>query len=305
VLDDAIRKIRQELVNEQVVNRKTAEHPDVRHLQTQLAALQELRSSLRQQTTPDPSDDDAVALAPASRPALQNSEAYSEWQAQQMRVELELDALRRQLAVATTQTEEAQQRRDDFAALYAQLVDKGDELRKLREAQEEGDNELAIWQQHLTRLERILTAESGQRGTQFSLIEEPKDVVRPTKPRVASIFVVCAGLGLAAAALLVALAELFDRSFRSVGQVTRVLGVPVLESVGVIPTPRERRKAAFARLVWTPALVVLLVALFASATLAYASLELPSFHARAMGRLDGVLGVFGVITDPSHQDPAT
>jgi len=111
---------------------------------------------------------------------------------------------------------------------------------------------------------------------------------------VASVFVVCSGLGLAAATLLVALAELFDRSFRSVGQVTRVLGIPVLECIGTMSTPRERRRTAVRRLVWTPTLTMLVLSLVASAALAYTSLMMPAVHADAMRRVNRVLGTVGV-----------
>jgi hypothetical protein len=100
----------------------------------------------------------------------------------------------------------------------------------------------------------------------------------------------------------VALAELFDRSFRSVGQVTRVLGIPVLECIGVIQTPREKRKAALARLIWTPTLGVLVLSLVTSAALAYASLQMPAVHARAMQRFETVLKTVGVTSLPSFTE---
>jgi hypothetical protein len=201
-----------------------------------------------------------------------------------VRVELELDSLRRQLAIAQQQFAEIDGRATRFAALYDQLLTDAGGLRELREKQGEHTNELAVWQTHLTQLDRVLAAESGQRGTQFALIEEPKDVTRPTRPRIHSIFLVCAGLGLAAGALLVALAELLDRSFRSVGQVTRVLGLPVLECVGVIPTPRERRRAVLSRMAWAPALVLLVGLLLGTAGLAYVSLTRPELYRRVLDR---------------------
>jgi hypothetical protein len=229
-----------------------------------------------------------TAIEPPQQP--KKSEAYRVWEVQRMNVELQLESLRRQHAIAEGQLDEANQRLAKFESLYNRLVEQDEEMRHLIDQRNEANKELSVWQSHRRQLERILTAESGERGTQFTIIEDPENVARPTKPRVASVFVVCSGLGLAAAALLVALAELFDRSFRSVGQVTRVLGVPVLECIGVIPTPKEKRKLAVSRLVWTPTVGLLVCALVASAAMAYASIEMPGVHKRAMNRVDNLLG---------------
>jgi len=186
--------------------------------------------------------------------------------------------------------------------LYDQLLERGEELRKVRDRMAQDNSTIAMWRQHLGQLSRILTAESEQRGTQFVLIEEPKEASRAVSPRAASVFAVCTGSGLAVAALLVALAELLDRSFRSAGQVSRALGIPVLECIGVIPTPEVRRRRMVSRLVWTPALALLLGLLLTAGTLAYASLEHPGLHRRAMDKLDTVLGGFGT-PKPASVEP--
>ena len=89
------------------------------------------------------------------------------------------------------------------------------------------------------------------------------------------------------------MSELLDRSFRSIGQVTRVLGIPVLECVGTIATPRELRRQRISRLIWTPVVSVLVLALLTSASLAYVSLENPALHHRAIAKLDGALSAIG------------
>ena len=284
VVEQAIEGVRRQIVELVTGKRMTMEHPDVKRLLGRLEALEELRESLASSAA------DAPTGLPPVAPDPQAESGRREWSAQRMRIELELDALRRQLAVTKEQFAEIDGRVERFANLYNQLLSEGEELRALRERQAAGTNELSIWQSHLAQLDRVLAAESGDRGTQFALIEEPKDESRPTKPRVASVFLVCSGLGLAVAALLVGLAELFDRSFRSVGQVTRALGVPVLECISTVLTPRERRRALLARAVWTPTLAVLLGLLAASAGLAYTSLVRPTLHARAMQKMDRMLG---------------
>lgn len=300
-LDRAIEKVQQQIVDLVTANRMTLEHPDVKAQYARLQALQNLRTALATSEPPETEGDGGVAgegaapepgRSPAVPPAV--SDAYRQWQAQQMRVELELDALHRQHETAAGQYAEAQARLERFEALYTQFRSQDDGIRRLTHERQEAIAELSVWQGHLARLERILAAESGARGTQFALLEEPNEGAPPTQPRLASIFVVSSGLGLAAAVLLVVLSELLDRSFRSPGQVSRVLGVPVLECIGVIPTPRERRRARLARLVWVPTLSGLLLTLTVSAVLAYASLAAPALHHRAVERLGGALQKAGL-----------
>lgn len=286
-LEASIRTVKSQLIELVTTRGMTTEHPDVRRLFAKLEALEGLRQALAALSPV------ILDTTPAPVAGIEPTKAELEWRTQRMRVEMELDALRRQLAITTAQWQETNERTERFAALYEQLSADTETLRLVREKRGGSASELGVWQGHLTYLERVLTAESGERGTQFTLIEEPKDVTRPTRPRVATIFAVCTGLGLAAAALLVALAELFDRSFRSVSQVTRVLGVPVLECIGVIPTPREQCRALRARLLWTPALAVLIGALLLSAGLAYTAVERPALHQRTMERVGGLLGPLG------------
>ncbi len=280
-LSAAIDKVQAELLELMTVRRMTDQHPEVVARLAKLNELRTLRDSLRRMPVP------GVAAPRSPAPS-------GEWQAQRQRVVMELDALRRQLDAVRERLAESTRRVERYTGLYEQLVGRGDEYRRLRDRRQTTTTELAIWTQHLAQLDRVLAAESGQRGTQFALVEEPKDVNRATKPRVATVFAVCAGLGLAAAALAIALAELFDRSFRSAGQVARSLGVPVLQSIGVIPTPQERRRRLITRVVWVPAAAMLLLALAGSAALAYTSLAAPGLHRSAIQRVDRVLNAIGI-----------
>jgi hypothetical protein len=285
-LEDQVATIKAQLVDLVAGRRMTLEHPEVKRLVGKLEGLEDLRRTLAMQA--------ADTDPPSSQPARRLSAAEREWQSQKMRIEMELDSLRRQLDTAAQRCEDAGTRVTQLESLYARLLQNGDELRRLRERRTDRNLEIGLWQSHLASLQRILTAESGERGTQFSLIEEPKDVALPSRPRVSSVFLVCSGLGLAVGALIVGLAELFDRSFRSMGQVTRALGIPVLACVGVIPTPRERWCAARSRLVWIPTVALLLGLFLTTAGLAYASLARPDVHQRAMQRMDRMLNAVGL-----------
>ncbi|MCH7870519.1 MAG: hypothetical protein IID33_02350 [Planctomycetes bacterium] len=266
--------------------RMTSEHPSVKALYRTMDQLYDQQQALTV----------AVPGQPAERLPQETSEAFREWKAERPRVELELNVHRGELAVVTGRLHELDARVAKFSKLYDQIVKEGGMLRAMQAQLDEESANASVWRQYQAQLSRIMAAEKEQRGTQFTLIEEPKDIARALKPRSAPIFAMCFGLGFAAAALMVALAELLDRSFRSVGQVTRVLGVPVLECVGLIPTPQVRRRRRIAQLIWAPTISILVLMLVTTATLAYASLEMPSLHDRAIARIDRALSAVGAPT---------
>ena len=294
-IEKAIKQVEQQITDAIVVKQMTNEHPAVRALQRK---LDNLYAALEATRRPAPATgatggSSASALPPPPDAAQQLRERDPVLAGQRLRIELELDALRGQLEIAAQHLEAAETRATTFASLYERLLQKSDEMKQLENRLGQDAATAAVWRQHLAQLGRILTAESEDRGTQFSLIEEPKENTYAAKPRAAAIFVVCLGCGLAAAALLIALAELLDRSFRSAGQVTRSLSLPILECIAVINTPRVRHRQLVSRLVWTPTLCVLLCSLFFTASLAYASLERPELHRRAISKLDNVLESVG------------
>jgi uncharacterized protein involved in exopolysaccharide biosynthesis len=287
-IEQAIKKVEQELADAIVVSRMTNEHPTVKALRRKLENLWAARDAALLPATA------ANAETPAQHDAAWRlREADPVLAGQRLRVELELDALRAQLEVANQHVEEAEARVERFAALYDRLLRNSDGVQQLQNQLDQDVATAAVWREHLAQLERILAAESEQRGTQFASVEEPKENTYAIKPRAAAIFIVCLGCGLAAAALLVALAELLDRSFRSAGQVTRSLGLPILECIGVINTLRVRRRRLAARLLWTPMLCILVSSLLVTASLAYTSLEYPNLHRRAIAKLDNVLQALG------------
>jgi uncharacterized protein involved in exopolysaccharide biosynthesis len=286
-LDRAIANTQDEIAEATTVGRMTSEHPRVRALLVKLEALKAARDEVLAALPTGP----AVAAGGESRTTVSPI-----WQSQQLRVEMELDALRRQAETTRVELATAEEHVQRITALFQELIQGSGEAQQLQQSLEQGNMTAAIWRQHLGQLDRVLAAQQEQRGTQFTLIEEPKQDARPIAPRLSAVIVICTGCGLAAAVLLMALAELFDRSFRSVAQVTRSLNIPVLECVGVIDTPRERRRRLRARLAWTPALGLAVVALAVTSTLAYTSLQRPELHRRAIARLDGVFEAVGAPT---------
>ncbi len=267
----------------------TRQHPTVAALEQKLSSLRVQESSLVQRLValPVPQRPSQMPVAPAVQRLM--DPVTQQWMVQRMRVDLELDALQRQYEVAKARFDRADQSYKSFERAFNELVTKSDDLSELEERMDQTNATIALWRQHLAQLQRILAAENESRGTQFTLIEEPKETVRAVSPQIGSILVVCFGSGLAAAALLVALVELLDRSFRSASQVSRSLGVPVIESVGVIQTPEEQRRTLVDRAIWIPTLTIVIGVFLLAAGMAYTSLERPDIHYRMIERLDGFI----------------
>jgi len=288
VIQRTIDQVEQELCDAIVLHRMTEEHPTVKALQRKIATLYAAQSTSR----PPQIIADAPATAePSAAERLRRQDPVLA--AQRLRVELELEALRTQHELANAHLEEAAARVLKLSSLYERLLETSDDARQVENQLEQDTATAAIWRQHLAQLERIVAAESEQRGTQFALIEEPKESTHATRPQAIAVLIICLGGGLAAALVVIALTELTDHTFRSAGQVTRALSMPVLERIGVIDTPRVRRRQLLWRLAWSPAVCILAMSLLATASLAYTSLEHPDLHRRAISKLDTALQTVG------------
>jgi len=126
----------------------------------------------------------------------------------------------------------------------------------------------------------------------------------PTSPDAKLVMMICFGIGLGAAILSVLLAELIDRSYRTVKQLSTSLGVPVIESIDEIVTRAIRRRRLFRRLVVMPALATILVAVTVLAgAMAYLSLERPGDFKWFKSSPGHVVQVVGVRNDSSRPGP--
>lgn len=283
-LQRAIRDVENQISDAIVVKHMTAEHPTVQALRRKLDALKAVRDELQAGRTAaaSPPPPEAAPAAPPPRSPLT------------LQVTLELDTLMRQREVIGSRLDEARSRYDQFSALSQKLTDGQGVMREMEDRVNEANASTAVWRQRLAQLEQIAAAESEERGTRFTLLEEPLTAVQPRSPRLAAIFTVCIGLALSAAVALMMLLELLDRSVSDPQRAVRAAGAPILETIGEIATPRMVRARRLRRLIWSPALLLQLVLLALSASLALASFVFPSAHHRIGAVMDGVLHPLGI-----------
>jgi uncharacterized protein involved in exopolysaccharide biosynthesis len=135
------------------------------------------------------------------------------------------------------------------------------------------------WQDLGDQVKRFLSVEVSKKGIQLGTKEEPQPVFKASSPTFAWVVIVALAVGAGCAAALVVLAEFFDRSFRTSTQVSKAIGVPVLESIDEVVTPQVKWRRFVRRAIVMPTVgVVLLVMVASTASVAYVSLELPQLY---------------------------
>lgn len=283
-IETAMRGVEREISDAIVVRQMKPEHPTVLTLQRKLEALENVKASFAQRRA-------AAATQPAP---VEVPEAAPVRSPLALQVELELDTLERQREIVLARLDESRERHARYAALGRQLSDERSTLRKLEDRVGQAAAAAGVWRGHLTQLEQIAAAESEQRGTRFTLLEEPLTAAVALAPRASAVFTVSIGIALACAAVLMALLELLDRSVRDAGRAAALTGVPVLECLGVIATPASVRARRVRGLLWSPALSLSLLLLVGSASMAYASFELPDIHRKFGAAVDRVLVPLGL-----------
>ncbi|GJM24721.1 MAG: hypothetical protein DHS20C16_11360 [Phycisphaerae bacterium] len=129
----------------------------------------------------------------------------------------------------------------------------------------------------------ILNADESERGVSFTELTPPTACIKPVSPRSTTVLALSILAGLGAGAVGVLRKELFDQTYHTTKQVTRSLGLAVLESVEEFITSVERARLFRRRVIYAPALVfVLLTAVGFSCAAAFLSIEKPKAYEHYM-----------------------
>ena len=153
--------------------------------------------------------------------------------------------------------------------------DRQDEIERL-------STDLALYRRYAGQVGRVLEADKSQRGVLFEKIKPASGSRIPVWPRVSTIVVLTLVAGLVSGAVMVLLGELFDRTVRTRRQISRVLGLNILESIDEIVTPGIRRRRLLRAVLVPIACTALAGFVLASGSLAYLSLEHRALYQRVM-----------------------
>jgi len=159
----------------------------------------------------------------------------------------EIDRLERRLA-------KLQQLQANFAPIrqdYLQIVD------KVKKQQEELDR----WRQRMTNVQMALAAEAAKRRTHLSTVQSAREQFRPSSPKLWAVLGLVAVGSLAFGAAMVFLANILDRSIKSVDEAIEYFGIEVHGVIAEIVTPGQRARQRLRK--WTLGPIVALVVIIA------------------------------------------
>lgn len=278
-LEDAIRKLQDEIHELQLTRRMTDRHPEIVERRER---IERLREDLKAQYLAD-----AQAL-PANQGMTLDPLAADTAVEEAVGLDVELASLQMGVQDRASRLAEAQSRlRIVEADLAKHRALEENVFRYRREYKLKADMlaqaqvDLNNNTRRVMEISSILNADESERGISFSMLVPPTPSGRPVNPKGSTILVFALLAGLAAGALSVLFRELFDQTYHTTRQITRSLGLAMLECIDEIVTSADRARRLRRRVLFAPVVVsVLLLAVGVSCAAAYLSVEQPRAYQR-------------------------
>ncbi|MHC4233882.1 MAG: GumC domain-containing protein [Planctomycetota bacterium] len=273
----------------------TDRHPDIiaeRKLQERYR--RELLTAMEDGAGSQPADGLADPSGNLATAGLQGA-----WRPAYARVEMELAALIEQREQAAQSIQDVEGRVGEFVGLQGEVVDRRLETSRIREELDQARRDYETFRGLVGKCDHALTIENENRGIIFTDVVPAQGSTVPVAPLAKTVLLLSLLAGAATGTIFVVIAELFDRRFRTSGQVARALGVPILEHIDEIVTPTARRGRFLRRAVVVPAMTCVLLGMVGiSGTLSYLSLSAPSTFERVLRFPKAAWGPTAGATDP-------
>ncbi len=275
-LQAEIEEVDAQIYRERQAHKKTARHPDVaellrkRELLLERLARQAEVDALTAMTMPT-TESDSLSLASAGSDTIL---------AQISNLEMDLKTLRSQLQRTERSLDVVEADVKDFEARRSEVFENFQAREDVSEALKTAQQEHLLHQATLSKLDSLLTADENERAVGFTVLSTARAALAPSSPKPNIVLMIALLLGLISGACGVLLAEVFDRSFHTTRQVTRSVGLSVLECIDEIVTAADRARHFRRRVLLAPVLALLmLAAVSGSNAMAYLSLKRPhTYH---------------------------
>ncbi len=270
-LDD----IDKQIVNLRSIKRMTDQHPQVQSLIKARARIEdELALQRTQDQTVVVTSGALIAGQPVS--AQRFSAPLSPWHAERNRLKV-------QMASVDTKIKDIDLSLEKTDASLKQLYDAKSGIFQHQEVMEDANSAVAKAQNRrreldsmIAKIDPAIEAIEDGRLLQFSEGEAARGSSIPVNPKSTTILLLAVLAGIAAGAVFVVLAEIFDHVYRSSAHVAKSLGLPILDAIDEIVTSQDRRRRLLSRTVLAPVMVTAFLLITGVAgTMAYLSIQKP------------------------------
>lgn len=225
VLDDEEAALAAEVAS--LRERYTDDHPDVVSVQRQLESV---RAAI------------ANSESTSGGPRATRNPAYVQLKAQLNSVQTELRSIIEQRAELEAEREELQQQLARAPAIEREYIRLSRDLENAI-----ADRDILADKQATVQLSRDLETQAV--GERLVLAEPPTRPISPVSPNKKLILAIGFALAVGGGGASVLLAELLNRSIRSINDLAAIIGERPLVSIPVIRTPRDTRRAWSLRLI--------------------------------------------------------
>lgn len=215
-------------------SRYSDKHPDVVRLKSIIARLEKEQQAAGTDANSAPLDTPSSSDQADRLMRVKQKKSLTEMQM----MDVEIRSLRQEKEKTIAQIKEYQQRIEKGPKIEMMFVD----LR--RDYNRANENYQSLLEKKL-EAELAENLERTQKGEQFKILDHARVPYKPYKPNIPQILAMGFMLGLGLGFGLAFLREYLDPTFWSRKEVESVLELPVLVSIPVIQTDRERRRSIF------------------------------------------------------------
>lgn len=271
-LQSAIAGVKTEIADLKAIHGMTDAHPRVEGLRKKLEQLR-----IEYERTPQ-----RIAAPPASS-QFASGRPTNSLTNEQKRVEIEIKNLRQNIANIDHELVKRKAEKKQLEQEKGKLFERRQNFLVRKQETQNAKNDLRAWKGHVDTVNRLLAAEESKRGIGFATVDNARKPGTPVSPTLGGTVLLSTGIGLALATAIVFLREVFDRSFRDPGKVRQSLGIPVLETIGEIPTgPKPGRLNR--RLIMPAVVAVETLAVLAMFATVFLSLRHPDVYNNMMAQ---------------------
>lgn len=247
----------------------TDRHPEIVDL---LARREHLAARLQGQSQRD----GAVVVSNASLSATESVAAARPFDSNRARILVQIAAQESKLRDLTISIETNDLAIGQVREAKQQIFQKQEEFAEIMGRVAKARQTLQQVEATVASIEPAIKAIEQNRLLQFSEGLPARGSSRPISPKATTVVLLAILAGVATGVLFVVLAEVFDHVYRSSGQVARTLGLPMLEAIDEIVTPKDRRYLFVRRVVLTPLVVACFIGCTGLAgSMAFLSIEQP------------------------------